>query len=77
MQYSTNSIISRVSGVKFSDEQNFDEMIKLWNGLVDQVAFVEYNPWENSYNKPTNNIVCIERFNSISGCFINLLTLAT
>jgi len=45
-----------VSGVKFSDKQNFDEMIKLWSGLVDQVAFVDYNPWENSYSKPVNNI---------------------
>ena len=55
-QYSTNSIISRVSGVKFSDEQNFDDMISLWNGLVDQVAFVNYNPWENSYQKEPNDI---------------------
>ena len=31
-------------------------MIKLWNGLVDQVAFVDYNPWENSYEKEPNNI---------------------
>ena len=31
-------------------------MIKLWSGLVDQVAFVDYNPWENSYQKPSNDI---------------------
>ena len=55
-QYSKNSIITRVSGVKFNDKQNFDEMIKLWSGLVDQVAFVDYNPWENSYQKPSNDI---------------------
>ena len=55
-QYSTNPIISRVSGVKFSDKQNFDDMISLWGGLVDQVAFVEYNPWENSYQKKPNDI---------------------
>ena len=56
-QYPKSLIISRVSGVKFSDEQNFDSMKNLWNGLVDQVAFVEYNPWENSYVKPSNNIM--------------------
>ena len=56
-QYPKSLIISRVSGVKFSDEQNFDSMKNLWNGLVDQVAFVEYNPWENSYSKPSNNIM--------------------
>ena len=36
--------------------QNLDDMVKLWNGLVDQIAFVEYNPWENSYQKETNDI---------------------
>ena len=25
-------------------------------GLVDQVAFVDYNPWENSYEKISNDI---------------------
>ena len=55
-RYPKNPIISRVSGVKFSDEQNFDDMISLWSGLVDQVAFVEYNPWENSYQKKPNGL---------------------
>tara|TARA_A100001015_G_scaffold280383_1_gene342546 strand:- start:1559 stop:2737 length:1179 start_codon:yes stop_codon:yes gene_type:complete len=55
-KYSKNPIITRVSGVKFNDKQNFDEMIKLWSGLVDQVAFVDYNPWENSYQKASNDI---------------------
>ena len=55
-QYSDNSIITRVSGVKFTEEQDFTSMKNLWNGLVDQVAFVEYNPWENTYLKPTNDI---------------------
>ena len=31
-------------------------MFKLWNGLVDQVVFVNYNPWENTYNKSPNKI---------------------
>ena len=31
-------------------------MINLWSGLVDQVAFVDYNPWENSYEKISNDI---------------------
>ena len=49
--YSKNKIITRVSGVKFSKEQNFDNMMRSWGELVDQVAFVDYNPWENSYEK--------------------------
>ncbi len=55
--YSSNKIITRVSGVKFSKEQNFDSMMKLWGDIVDQVAFVDYNPWENSYEKPPNGLI--------------------
>ena len=56
-KYPNNPIISRVSGVKFNNEQNFISMEKFWGDLVDQVAFVNYNPWENSYNKAPNNII--------------------
>lgn len=56
-KYPNNPLISRVSGVKFNDEQDINSMEKVWGGLVDQVAFVNYNPWENSYNKSHNNIV--------------------
>ena len=56
-KYQNNPIISRVSGVKFSNEQNLNSMEKMWGDLVDQVAFVNYNPWENSYNKSPNNII--------------------
>ncbi len=49
-------VITRVSGVKFSDEQDLDSMQKVWGGLVDQVAFVKYNPWENVYNQPANGL---------------------
>ena len=37
-------------------EQNFESMMKLWGDLVDQVAFVDYNPWENSYEKKPNGL---------------------
>ena len=49
--YAKSSIISRVSGVKFAKEQSLDDMERTWGGLVDQVAFVDYNPWENSYER--------------------------
>lgn len=47
--YPDSRIITRVSGVKFDDRQDLDSMQKLWGDLADQVAFVNYNPWENSY----------------------------
>ena len=43
--------------MKFNNEQNFKSMEELWGDLVDQVAFVNYNPWENSYNKAPNEII--------------------
>jgi len=55
-QYSDLPVITRVSGVKFSDEQNLDSMQEFWGGLVDQVAFVQYNPWENVYSQPANDL---------------------
>jgi uncharacterized radical SAM superfamily Fe-S cluster-containing enzyme len=55
-QYPDLSIITRVSGVKYSEQQDMDSMQKFWGDLVDQVAFVEYNPWENVYSQPNNGI---------------------
>ncbi len=56
-RYPNRNIITRVSGVKFSDEQDLDSMEQLWGGLVDQVAFVKYNPWENTYMQPKNDLI--------------------
>ena len=47
--YQSSKIITRVSGVKVNNQQNLDEMEKYWGDLVDQVAFVNYVPWENVY----------------------------
>ena len=56
-KYADNKVITRVSGVKFTKKQNFESMINLWSGLVDQVAFVDYNPWENTYLRKPNKIL--------------------
>ena len=48
--------ITRVSGVQVSGTPGLDEMERAWGGLVDQVAFVTYNPWENTYERPVNDI---------------------
>ena len=55
--YTDSKIITRVSGVKVNEDQKFEDMEKVWGNLVDQVAFVKYNPWENSYEKEENNII--------------------
>ncbi len=54
--YKKKKIITRVSGVKYNDQQDFIEMERFWKSLVNQVVFVNYNPWENIYIKETNDI---------------------
>jgi radical SAM protein with 4Fe4S-binding SPASM domain len=45
-----SKIITRVSGVKVNEKQKIKDMDKFWGNLVDQVAFVNYIPWENVYD---------------------------
>ncbi|CAK0761509.1 Radical SAM protein [Azospirillaceae bacterium] len=54
--YSSNRTIVRVSGVRYSNDQNFEEIEAFWRALADQVAFVDYNPWENAYEAPENGV---------------------
>jgi radical SAM protein with 4Fe4S-binding SPASM domain len=54
--YPHSKIITRVSGVKVSEKQNYKDMEKFWGNLADQVAFVDYCPWENVYNRVKNTI---------------------
>lgn len=56
-EYPHSRLITRVSGVRVNDEQSMDSMQSFWGGMVDQVAFVAYNPWENIYAAPENGIV--------------------
>lgn len=55
-QYSDSRTITRVSGVRYSDEQRFEDIEKFWRDYVDQVAFVSYNPWENPYDQAPNDL---------------------
>ena len=48
--------ITRVSGVKVTKKQKFNDMEKFWGNLVDQVAFVDYCPWENVYVSKINSL---------------------
>ena len=54
--YPHSKLITRVSGVSVSEEQNLDEMEDLWGALLDQVVFVQYNPWENVYDSDFSDI---------------------
>jgi radical SAM protein with 4Fe4S-binding SPASM domain len=48
-KYTKSKIITRVSGVKVNSQQDLGAMEKYWGDIVDQVAFVDYMPWENVY----------------------------
>lgn len=54
--YPGSRTITRVSGVSFRNDQSLGDMEKFWGGMVDQVAFVAYNPWENVYESPLSEI---------------------
>lgn len=54
--YPDSKLITRVSGVRYCGEQSLDQMEGFWGDLVDQVVFVDYNPWENTYQRPVNDI---------------------
>ena len=54
--YSDAKIITRVSGVKYPEDQSLDSMETFWGDMVDQVAFVQYNPWENVYSQAVKDI---------------------
>lgn len=54
--YPHSKIITRISGVKYTQTQSMDSMCDLWSGLVDQITFVRYMPWENIYDSPVNQV---------------------
>lgn len=55
--YPDSRTITRVSGVRYNEKQNFSEIEAFWQDYVDQTAFVSYNPWESAYEAPKNDIV--------------------
>ncbi|MGE0445123.1 MAG: radical SAM/SPASM domain-containing protein [Vicinamibacterales bacterium] len=54
--YPTSRTITRVSGVRVGGQQDIASMQAVWGGLVDQVAFVDYQPWENTYERPLSAV---------------------
>ena len=55
--YPNSRLITRVYGVAFDRErQDHQKIEEFWREYVDQVAFVDYNPWENAYDNEPNGI---------------------
>ena len=54
--YPKSQVLTRVSGVQVPGTPDVDQMESYWGDLVDQVAFVNYNPWDSTYERPVNDI---------------------
>ena len=55
-KFPESTTIIRASGVKISDNQNFEQMKKVYSKYTDSVAFVNYLPWESSYTNKNNDL---------------------
>lgn len=55
-EFPESRLIVRVSGVEYGEEQKIDTMNSVWKKFADQVAFVEYNPWETVYDSALSEI---------------------
>ncbi|MFC1652385.1 radical SAM/SPASM domain-containing protein [Planctomycetota bacterium] len=54
--YPDSEIVTRVSGVKYGEEQDMKTMTEFWGKMVDQVSFVAYRPREHVYNQASNHL---------------------
>lgn len=54
--YPDSKTIIRVSGVKINQKQDIQKMKKIYGKFTDSVAFVNYLPWESSYENEENKI---------------------
>ena len=62
--YQKSKLRIRISGVKINTNQSTEEMNKFYKEFADEIALVNYDPWESSYENPINEIdlVCTELY---------------
>ena len=54
--YSKSKHIVKMSGVKISTDQSINKMEEKFKDIADVIAFVNYTPWESSYDNEINNL---------------------
>ena len=54
--YSHSRLITRISGVRINESQSADSMEQTWGRIADSMAFVNYSPWEDTYNNAPNTL---------------------
>jgi len=84
-KYPKSKLITRVSGVRYNDQQDINAMEMFWKKYVDQVVFVDYHPSCNVYENDKKGVItpCSELWRrmfvwwdgSIGLCDIDYLTM--
>ena len=54
--YKNTKLKIRVSGVKINKQQDINDMNNFYKEFSDEVALVNYVPWESTYDNPINEI---------------------
>ena len=54
--YKDSKIRIRISGVKINASQSAEEMNEFYKKFADEIALVNYSPWESAYENPVNEI---------------------
>lgn len=54
--YKNSKLKVRISGVKINKDQNIEEINKFYKDFADEIALVNYTPWESSYENEVNQI---------------------
>ena len=54
--YNKSKLMIRISGVKINNKQNFEDINSFYKEFADEIALVNYNPWESAYDNPENEI---------------------
>ncbi len=55
-KYKNTKLKIRVSGVKINKQQDINDMNNFYKEFSDEVALVNYVPWESTYDNPINEI---------------------
>ena len=62
--YKNSKMRIRISGVKINENQNVESMNSFYKEFADEIALVNYNPWQSAYDNDVNDIknICSELY---------------
>ena len=54
--YKKSKLRIRISGVKINTNQDINELNEFYKDFADEIALVNYDPWQSAYDNPINDI---------------------